>query len=216
MARSLKIRPVGASAAWTVSTLSPGRSSPKALSPSLFGSLDGSTTVDAGATLETAGVLDLTNLLGGGQVVDSGAPTNSTLVRGEFFWLDQRPVLTCFQQRKYRRRRPAARRPQRPQRRQHLHRDHHNRYRDSPTRRWRRDRFDRRGAITEVFGGSLIIDRNDALTLDNAISGNGTLQQIGTGVTSINAANAYSSGTTISAGCSPSAPQTRWEPARSQ
>ena len=38
------------------------------------------------------------------------------------------------------------------------------------------------------------------MTLDNAISGDGNLQQIGTGVTSINITNAYSGGTTISAG----------------
>jgi hypothetical protein len=40
-----------------------------------------SITVDAGATLETAGGLDLTDLLGGGQVVDNGAAGNFTLLQ---------------------------------------------------------------------------------------------------------------------------------------
>ena len=54
------------------------------------------------------------------------------------------------------------------------------------------------GAISD--GGTLYIDRNNALTLTNAISGAGVLQQIGIGVTSINTANNYSGGTTLSAG----------------
>jgi autotransporter-associated beta strand protein len=48
--------------------------------------------------------------------------------------------------------------------------------------------------------GTLIIDRNNALTLTNAIFGGGLLDQQGTGTTSINTANSYSGGTTISAG----------------
>ena len=54
------------------------------------------------------------------------------------------------------------------------------------------------GAITD--NGTLAIDRNNAVTLTNAISGAGVLKQIGTGVTSINTANTYTGGTTISAG----------------
>jgi autotransporter-associated beta strand protein len=53
------------------------------------------------------------------------------------------------------------------------------------------------GAISDA--GTLIIDRDNAVTL-NPISGGGGLQQLGTGVTSINAANTYTGGTTISAG----------------
>ena len=54
------------------------------------------------------------------------------------------------------------------------------------------------GAITD--NGTLLIERNNAVTLTNAISGAGTLEQFGTGVTSINTANTYTGGTTISAG----------------
>ena len=54
------------------------------------------------------------------------------------------------------------------------------------------------GAISDA--GTLIIDRNNAVKLTNPISGAGDLQQLGTGVTSINAANTYTGGTTISAG----------------
>jgi fibronectin-binding autotransporter adhesin len=53
------------------------------------------------------------------------------------------------------------------------------------------------GAISEA--GTLIINCDNAVTL-NPISGAGDLQQFGTGVTSINAANTYTGGTTISAG----------------
>ena len=42
--------------------------------------------------------------------------------------------------------------------------------------------------------------RSNAITLANAISGAGALKQIGTGVTSINAANTYTGGTILSAG----------------
>ena len=48
--------------------------------------------------------------------------------------------------------------------------------------------------------GALSIDVGNAVTLTGAISGAGSLQQIGTGVTSINTANTYTGGTTISAG----------------
>src|SRR6185437_1506771 len=48
--------------------------------------------------------------------------------------------------------------------------------------------------------GTLSIEHNNAVTLTNAISGSGTVEQFGTGVTSINTANAYSGGTTITAG----------------
>jgi fibronectin-binding autotransporter adhesin len=54
------------------------------------------------------------------------------------------------------------------------------------------------GAISD--GGTLSIDVGDAVTLTGVISGAGALQQIGTGVTSINTANTYAGGTTLSAG----------------
>jgi autotransporter-associated beta strand protein len=54
------------------------------------------------------------------------------------------------------------------------------------------------GAI--VDGGVIDIASDNALTLANAISGSGTLQQLGNGVTSINTANTYTGGTSILAG----------------
>jgi autotransporter-associated beta strand protein len=54
------------------------------------------------------------------------------------------------------------------------------------------------GAISD--GGTLLIERNNAVTLTNAISGAGALEQFGTGVTSIDGANTYSGGTILSAG----------------
>ena len=54
------------------------------------------------------------------------------------------------------------------------------------------------GAI--VDGGTFAIDDDSAVTLANAISGSGNLEQFGDGVTSINAANTYTGGTTILAG----------------
>ena len=54
------------------------------------------------------------------------------------------------------------------------------------------------GAISD--GGTLLIERNNAVTLTNSISGGGNLEQFGTGVTSIDGANTYSGGTILSAG----------------
>jgi autotransporter-associated beta strand protein len=54
------------------------------------------------------------------------------------------------------------------------------------------------GAISDA--GTLSIDASNAITLASPISGAGALKQIGTGVTSINAANTYTGGTTLSAG----------------
>ena len=58
------------------------------------------------------------------------------------------------------------------------------------------------GSVTGdiVDNASLVLDRADTLQLDGAISGSGTLQQIGGGTTVLTAANSYSGGTTISAG----------------
>ena len=49
-------------------------------------------------------------------------------------------------------------------------------------------------------GTSLIFDRSNAYTVANVISGTGSVQQVGTGTTTLTAANSYSGGTTITAG----------------
>jgi autotransporter-associated beta strand protein len=54
------------------------------------------------------------------------------------------------------------------------------------------------GAISDA--GTLSIDASNAITLASPISGAGALKQFGTGVTSINTANTYTGGTTLSAG----------------
>jgi autotransporter-associated beta strand protein len=54
------------------------------------------------------------------------------------------------------------------------------------------------GAISDA--GTLTIDGSNAITLAGPIAGAGVLKQVGTGVTSINAANTYTGGTTLSAG----------------
>jgi outer membrane autotransporter protein len=48
--------------------------------------------------------------------------------------------------------------------------------------------------------GTLIFNRSDALAVTAAISGAGTVNQAGTGTTTLSGSNAYSGGTTISAG----------------
>ena len=54
------------------------------------------------------------------------------------------------------------------------------------------------GAISD--GGELAIGHDNALTFTNAIGGDGGLEQLGTGVTTINTTNNYTGGPTISAG----------------
>jgi fibronectin-binding autotransporter adhesin len=54
------------------------------------------------------------------------------------------------------------------------------------------------GAISDA--GTLTVDADNPITLTNAISGAGVLKQIGTGVTTINTANSYTGGTTLSGG----------------
>jgi autotransporter-associated beta strand protein len=58
------------------------------------------------------------------------------------------------------------------------------------------------GSINGALGdsGELAIDHDNALTFTNAIGGDGSLEQLGTGVTTITTANNYTGGTTISAG----------------
>ena len=69
------------------------------------------------------------------------------------------------------------------------------------------------GAI--VDGGTFAIDDDSAVTLANAISGSGNLEQFGDGVTSINAANTYTGGTTILAGTLAIGRPAPWARARS-
>jgi autotransporter-associated beta strand protein len=54
------------------------------------------------------------------------------------------------------------------------------------------------GAVTD--NGSLIINRSDAITLGNAISGSGSLTQAGSGSTTLTGDNGYTGSTTINAG----------------
>ena len=54
------------------------------------------------------------------------------------------------------------------------------------------------GAITN--NGTLAVNRSNALTLGQVISGSGKLEQAGTGTTTLTANNSYGGGTTISAG----------------
>ncbi len=54
------------------------------------------------------------------------------------------------------------------------------------------------GAVTD--NGSLVINRSDAVTIANTISGSGTLTQAGAGTTTLTGANTYSGSTTINAG----------------
>ena len=51
-----------------------------------------------------------------------------------------------------------------------------------------------------VDHGSLVFNRSDDLTFDGAISGNGSMTQLGTGTLTLTGDNAYSGGTTISSG----------------
>jgi autotransporter-associated beta strand protein len=51
-----------------------------------------------------------------------------------------------------------------------------------------------------VDNGILVINRSDAVTLANVISGTGSVRQNGSGTTTLTGANTYSGGTTVSAG----------------
>jgi fibronectin-binding autotransporter adhesin len=145
-------------------------------------------TVAAGATLDLVGNRPgVTDLTGGGSVIDSGAPTTLTLEAADFSGVISGPlsleakgdtVLSGA-----------------------------NTYTGTTT-------IDSGvgfelgvDGTTGSIGGGAIVDRgtlyifhDNAITLTNAISGAGKLQQFGTGVTSINTANTYTGGTTISAG----------------
>jgi outer membrane autotransporter protein len=56
------------------------------------------------------------------------------------------------------------------------------------------------GTGSVVNGEALILNRSDAVTLANAISGTGLLAQVGTGTTTLTGANSYGGGTFVVAG----------------
>ena len=149
-----------------------------------------STTVDAGATLDTGGFgLNSANLLGGGAIIDSGAADTLTLGGADFSGvisgsqsLVANGTVTLSGDNTY----------------------------TGTTTIGSSVAFEigldgtagsiGGGAISIGSGGTLYIDRSNALTLTNAISGAGLLRLVGSGVTSINTANTYSGGTLLSAG----------------
>jgi autotransporter-associated beta strand protein len=55
------------------------------------------------------------------------------------------------------------------------------------------------GAIA-LAGGNLVVDRSNTVSLDGAISGSGSFNQIGTGNTILTAANTYTGATSVNAG----------------
>jgi fibronectin-binding autotransporter adhesin len=57
------------------------------------------------------------------------------------------------------------------------------------------------GSVSVAAGASLVFDRSDALlSVANTISGSGSLEQAGSGLTTLSGSNTYAGGTTISAG----------------
>jgi autotransporter-associated beta strand protein len=147
---------------------------------------DEPTTVDAGAIFDLGGnSVDLTNLLGGGAVTDSGAAADLDLFAANFSGVIGGPLSLTLN---------GA-----------VTLSGANSY-TGQTLIGASLQIGVGGATGSIGAGALVdagtltIDRNNALVLTNAISGDGVLKQIGTGVTSINTANTYSGGTTITAG----------------
>jgi autotransporter-associated beta strand protein len=145
------------------------------------------TTVDAGATLDIDGLgLLVANLLGGGAVTDSGAAATLTLDAANFsgailgpLSLEADGAVTL---------------------------SGNNTYTGATTIEsggtLQLGNGGATGSINGAIsdGGTLSIDHDNALTFTNAFGGDGGLEQLGTGVTTINTANDYTGGTTISAG----------------
>jgi autotransporter-associated beta strand protein len=145
-------------------------------------------TVAAGATLDLAGNnVSITNLTGGGAVIDSGGPDTITLAAASFSGVisgaqsvDATGTVLLTGNNTY----------------------------SGTTTIGSGDGFEigLDGATGSIGGGAIIdngtlfTDRSNVLTLNNVISGAGVLRQVGSGVTSINSANSYSGGTILSAG----------------
>jgi autotransporter-associated beta strand protein len=146
------------------------------------------TTVVAGATLDAGGfALSLNYLMGAGAVTDSGAATTLTLDGANFSGAIAEPLSLVV---------AGA-----------VTLSGANTYTGTTTiNSGETLRLGAGGATGSIEGGAitddgaLVIDRNNAITLANAISGSGGLRQVGTGVTSINIANSYTGGTTLYAG----------------
>ena len=146
------------------------------------------TTVDAGATLDLGGFdLGLANLLGAGAIADSGAAANLTLDAANFSGAVTGPLSLVAN---------GA-----------VILSGANTYTGTTTinagdslQLGAGGEAGSTGGGAVSDAGTLTIDRNNAVTLASPISGAGVLNQTGTGVTSINTANTYSGGATISAG----------------
>jgi autotransporter-associated beta strand protein len=146
------------------------------------------TTVAAGATLDLGGFdLSLTNLVGGGAVVDSGAAATLTLAGASFSGTISGALSLVANG--------------------DVFLSGPNTYTGTTTISSGSDvQLGTGGATGSISGGAIVdggtlkIARDNAVTLANAISGSGNLQQLGSGVTSINTANTYTGGTTILAG----------------
>ncbi len=155
-----------------------------------FGSfLEGSPVmVAAGATLDLAGnSAEFTNLSGGGAVIDSGAADILTLADADFSGVIAGPQSVVANGT--------------------VILSGNNTYTGTTTIGSGVGFELGLGGTTGSIGGGAIVDggtlyifRDNALTLTNAISGAGALRQVGSGVTSINAANTYTGGTILSAG----------------
>ena len=149
---------------------------------------DSSVTVAAGATLDLAGnSADFTELSGGGAVIDSGAGATLTLDAANFSGAILGPLSLVSNGT--------------------VILSGNNTYTGTTTiHSGDKVQLGIGGATGSIGGGAisdsgaLSIDRDNAITLTNSISGGGNLEQVGTGVTSIGAANTYTGGTTISAG----------------
>jgi autotransporter-associated beta strand protein len=146
------------------------------------------TTVDAGATIDVAGFSTfISDLLGSGAVIDSGAAATLTLAAANFSGAISGPLSLVAGG--------------------SVFLSGANTYTGTTTINSGDSLLLGLGGATGSIGGGAISDdgmlsvyRNNAITLTNAISGAGSLRQVGTGITSINTANTYSGGTTISAG----------------
>ena len=56
------------------------------------------------------------------------------------------------------------------------------------------------GSAAIADNGAVVVDRSDVLVLANAISGSGSLVQMGTGTTTLSATNSYTGGTNVQSG----------------